>query len=118
MKPMLLAAAALVLPLIACEDDGPSTDGNTIEVPQGDYSRRIAQMEEGPRNATLLRAIRDAGHDCQGVQSSSSQGQVNNAPAWTATCDRGGQWTIIIGRDGVATVASTAELQQAAKTRQ
>lgn len=118
MKPMLIAAAALALPLAACGDDAGRTEQANITVPEGDYAQRIAGMEEGARNATFLRAIRDAGHDCQTVQSSSSQGQVNEAPAWTATCEDRSQWTVIIGRDGVATVVNAQGLEALANGAQ
>lgn len=118
MKPMLITAAALALPLGACEQGAPEADDANITVPEGDHAQRIAGMEEGARNAVFLRAIRDAGRDCQTVQSSSSQGQVNNAPAWTATCDNGSQWTIIIGRDGVAQVVNAPALEALANGAQ
>lgn len=117
-NPILLAAAAIALPLSACEQGAPEADDTSITVPEGDYAQRIAGMEEGARNATFLRAIRDAGRDCQTVQSSSSQGQVNNAPAWTATCDNGSQWTIIIGGDGAATVVNAQGLEALANGAQ
>ncbi|HEV2079206.1 MAG TPA: hypothetical protein VGR19_04830 [Allosphingosinicella sp.] len=118
MKPMLIAAAALALPLSGCKEPAPEADDANITVPEGDYAQRIAGMDEGARNAVFLRAIRDAGRDCQQVERSASQGEVNGAPAWTATCDNGVQWTVMIGRDGVATVASTEELQAAARPGQ
>lgn len=117
-NPIILAAAAIALPLAACERGAPEADDTNITVPEGDYAERIAAMDDGARNAVFLRAIRDAGQDCQTVQSSSSQGQVNDAPAWTATCDNGSQWTVIIGRDGVATVVNAQGLEALAEGAQ
>lgn len=114
-KAILWAAAALALPLAACEQGAPEADDRDITVPEGDYAQRIGEMDEGARNAVFLRAIRDAGRECQQVQTSSGQGQVNGAPAWTATCDDGSQWTIIIGADGVAQVINRAGLQAIAE---
>ena len=100
----MLAAAALALPLAACESGEPEADDANIQVAEGDDAQEIATMAEGARNATFLRAIRDAGRDCQSVDSSAAAGEVGGAPAWTATCDNGVPWTIIIGANGTATV--------------
>ena len=115
MKPILAAAAALILPLAACRDEAPDAGEANVAARQGDYAQRIAAMDEGARNAVFLRAIRDAGRTCQHVEHSAAQGEVNGAPTWTATCDGGTQWTVIVGEGGVAQVASAAELQGAAK---
>ena len=116
-KPSLLAAAALGLTLAACDSRGEPTETTNIVVPKGDYAEEIANLEPGQRDAVFLRAIRDAGRDCQGVESSSTQGNVDGNPAWTAVCVDGSQWVIILGRDGIAQVASVAELQAAAARR-
>lgn len=108
MRHAIIAAAALALPLSACGSGAPQADGANSQVAGGNYAAEIAAMEEGARNATFLRAIRDAGRDCQAVQSSASAGEVNNAPTWTATCEDGVQWTIYIGTDGTATVTPSA----------
>lgn len=114
-KPSLLAVAALALTLAACDGgEAPTADDTDIAVPKGDYANEIAALEPGQRDAVFLRAIRDAGRDCQNVTGSSTQGNVGGNPAWTAVCDNGGRWVIIIGRDGIAQVASVAELQAAA----
>jgi hypothetical protein len=68
-------------------------------------------MPEGQRNAVFIRALRDAGIECQGVKASSLVGDTDGAPTWQATCEDGSEWTIVIGRDGVAQVVNTAALQ-------
>ena len=107
-------AAAAALTMAGCERGVPETDTRAIEVPAGDYQARLVAMPAATRDATFLRAIRDAGRDCQSVQRSAPAGTINDAPAWTATCEDGAQWTIAIGRDGIAQVMSTAELVAAA----
>ena len=57
---------------------------------------------------------RDAGFECQGVKASSLVGDADGSPTWQATCEDGTEWTIVIGRDGVAQVVNTAALQGAA----
>lgn len=108
-----IAIAAIAL-LAACESGEPEQDVRDINVAGGDYPQRIGTMPEGERNAVFIRAIRDAGRDCQHVQTSARQPDRNGQPVWTATCDDGGNWVIVIGEDGIAQVASFAELEAAA----
>lgn len=110
MKRAMFPLSALML-LVACDGGAPQQETADITVPEGNTQARLETMPEAQRNAVFIRAIRDAGRECQHVQSSAESGEINNAPAWTATCDNGVQWTIAIGRDGVAQVMSTAELQ-------
>lgn len=106
-----LAAFAL---LAACESGEPEQDVRDIEVSEGNYRERIDAMDDGQRNAVFIRAIRDAGRDCQNVQASTRQPDRNGQPVWTATCDGGRNWVIVIGADGIAQVASFDELEAAA----
>ena len=106
-----IAAAALALPLAACEQGAPEAEVTNIEVPDGGYAERIRTMPEGQRNGVFIRAIRDGGQDCQGVESSAFAGEINGAPAWTAVCQGGTTWTIAIGKDGIAQVMNTQELE-------
>ena len=109
-------AVALVVMLAACDSGLPEVDDRAI-VPEANYQARLEAMPAPTRDATLLRAIRDAGHACQNVQGSRPSGEVDDSPTWTATCENGVQWTVVIGRDGVAQVASTADLLAAAALR-
>lgn len=115
MKPMTaLAGGFAVLSFLAgCDSGAPVPETTNITVPQGDYQARLAQMPEGQRNAVFLRAIRDAGRDCQHVQTSAAASDLDGTPAWTATCDNGVRWLILIGADGIAQVTNAVELQAA-----
>jgi len=109
----VVGAAALLLP--TCGREAPDAQERNVAAGAGDYQARLEALPEAQRNAVFIRAIRDAGQPCQGVQSSVRQGEINNAPAWTATCEGGVRWTIAIGSDGVAQVMSTADLQALAE---
>ena len=101
-------AIALVLALSACGDNGG--DASRIEAGEGDYQARLQAMPEGQRNAVFIRALRDAGHPCQGVENSSYQGVRDGVPTWTARCTAGGgDWLILLGGGGVVQVVSAAE---------
>lgn len=109
----ILVAAMLALPLAGCGSGTPDTGAANITVPAGNYAERLQAMGENERNAVLYRAIHDAGRDCQQVTKSAASDPIKGAPAWTATCDNGSRWTIIIGKDGIAVVTNAAELRAA-----
>jgi hypothetical protein len=101
-------AVALLLALGACGESGE--DSRRIEAEHGDYQARLQAMPEGQRNAVFIRALRDAGRPCQGVENSTYQGLRDGVPTWTARCtDDGGDWLILLGAGGVVQVVSAAE---------
>ena len=106
-KPVAAASAALILALAACEDAG--TEAN-VQVPGPEaVQNRLEEMPEAARNAVFIRAIRDAGQECQHVQSSEPAGEHQGFPVWNATCDGGGTWTIVVMNDGTAAVLNAEE---------
>ena len=107
------ASAAILIGLAGCGGEPAQEAETNITVPEGDTVQRLRDMPEGQRNGVFIRAIRDAGRDCQHVDASSEFGEVNGSPAWTARCEDGTQWVVMIGRDGIATVANRAELEAA-----
>ena len=110
-SPVFAAIAAMGL-LAGCGQ--PAADNTAATAtPDTTLADRIAALSEVDRKATLFRAIRDAGRDCQQVTSASAAGSVQGVPAWLATCDNGGQWLVAIGPDGIATVTNAAELRAA-----
>ncbi len=65
----------------------------------------LAALPAVQRDATLFRAIRDAGQPCQTVTAATPvKAPGTGAPAYLATCEDGGRWQITIGRNGGATV--------------
>ncbi len=103
-----LLALTAFLPLAACGGGGGDAARNEVaaEETQGNAIARIQALNEGERNATLLRAIRDANRECQGVTRSAATDPVQGKPAWIATCDNGGEWLVAIGADGTALVTN------------
>lgn len=106
------AIAALAIPA-GCDSGKPAEGVKKIEVPEGDYQARLQTMPEGQRDAVFIRALRDAKRDCQGVVSSAYQGLLQGRPTWTARCDDGVGWVIIIGKDGIAEVVNLVEAERA-----
>lgn len=118
----LLAFAALALPLAACgggsEPAAPAPDAEVAvpvagatAAPAGAYEAQLRNMPEESRNATFIRAIRDAGQDCQGVTNSAAREPIRGAPTWTATCSDGRTWYLLLGSDGVVQVTHEEELR-------
>ena len=77
---------------------GPDATENSLE-----------NLSEGQRNAVFIRAIRDSGQDCQHVDSSARAGEHQGLPLWTARCENGVTWTIVLGNDGSAAVLNPNE---------
>jgi hypothetical protein len=109
MRPIPAVAVAFLLPtlLVACNSGNDKLGGESAgetakqEAPAGD---RVAALSEGQRNAVFVRAIRDAGLGCQGVEKSIPAGHFRDLPLWTATCSDGRSWTIVVPRSGVAQI--------------
>lgn len=105
------AGAAALLTLAACGDG--EREAASIEAADDNHADRLQTMDEDQRNATFIRAIRDAGLNCQGVESSTYQGRQNGAPTWSARCSDDTEWIIILGNDGAAQVVNAEELRRA-----
>ena len=107
MRKTLTGTAAVAAFLLAgCE--GPGETNVTVPGPENTQNA-LEAMPEAQRNAVFIRAIRDAGQDCQHVESSQPAGEHQGYPVWNATCQGGGTWTIVIMNDGVAQVLNDAE---------
>jgi hypothetical protein len=106
-----LAAVAAIALLAGC--GGNETPAGNDTGAATDYQAKLQAMAEGGRNATFIRAIRDAGFDCQHVGSSAFEGETNGAPTWSARCDDGSSWSIVIGEGGVAQVMPSEVLEAA-----
>lgn len=109
--PCALLAAPLAL-LAACgsPDRTPETTGNAA-APATDYAQRVRALPEGQRTAVFLRAIRDAGRDCQTVTEATEVTAQGGPATWSALCDNGARWVVAITPDGTATVVDQAALR-------
>ena len=107
--------AALVLPLAGCgsASEQAATTNNTAAAVPDDYVARIRALPPGQRDGVLLRAVRDAGRDCQQVTKSTAIPDIAGAPAWQATCADGGSWVVAFNPGGVATVTSATDIARA-----
>lgn len=95
---------ALALATAACgggQNQAATANGGNAA---GPVTSQVAALPDAQRNGVFIRALRDAGLDCQHVERSVPAGTIQNMPAWRATCQGGGEWTIVIAADGSAQI--------------
>jgi hypothetical protein len=98
--------AALALATAACGGGGQNQAAAAAANGAEPAGNQIASLSEGQRNAVFIRAIRDAGLDCQHVERAVPAGTARNLPVWRATCQGGSDYMIAIGADGTAQIQS------------
>ncbi|GAA4822648.1 hypothetical protein GCM10023232_20170 [Sphingosinicella ginsenosidimutans] len=103
-----VAAAAAALVLAACNSSPPPVAPVNEADSAAASGNQIAALPEGSRNGVFIRAIRDANQDCQHVDSSEPAAPQRGNPAWTAHCDNGATYTIVLTGNGGATVVNGA----------
>lgn len=96
---MRVALTVLAMILGACGQIQPSNQAAADGTARID-AERLAEMPEGQRNAVFIRAIRDAGLDCQHVERSRAEPDHRGYPVWTAECAGGGRWTLVVTGTG------------------
>ena len=104
-----IAALAAGLLLAACEGGPEERKPPTAQTSVADLKARIDSLEEGPRNAVFIRAVRDAGRQCQRVVGSAYNGLHFGMPGWVARCEDGRDWLVMLRGDGTALVAERGE---------
>ena len=99
-----MRSLTLALALAACGSQPP-----TVAAPEepSAFQNSVAALSDGERNLVFIRAIRDAGQDCQGVTSSERRDDAaGGQPLWVAQCTGGATYGVLIGRDGTAQVVA------------
>ena len=109
MRVMHSCSLAAAVTLAGCGSGGGQAPADTAAAPDN-YVAQVRALPAGQRDGVLLRAIRDAGRDCQQVTSSQAIPNIAGAPAWAATCTGGGVWVVAFNPGGVATVTSAADV--------
>ncbi|MET0309968.1 MAG: hypothetical protein ABW023_14775 [Sphingomonas sp.] len=130
MKPIILPALAAVALLGACQPaaDNAANSETNIAVPAEENVSDVAEgnavgnaaaenvtakviaMTDRQRNVVFIRAILDAGLQCDGVQSSERLADRDGKPLWRANCiGNGGSHMITITPDGIANIVSRTD---------
>lgn len=104
----LIYGPIAILLLAGCERrEAPSAQPAQAE--SNDYKARVEALQPASRNALFLRAIRDAGRQCQSVAGSAYNGEQFGMPSWVARCEDGRDWLVMLRQDGSALVALREE---------
>lgn len=110
MRLKLTIAAAAALVLFGCNKSEQPAANNAVATnaaePKVDYVAEIRGMSPPLRRGTFLRAIRDAGQPCQEVRKEYETEPVGGQASWSAECENGAQWIVIVQRDGNAKVTN------------
>lgn len=101
---MRLSLGLALLTLAACGDRS-AENAQTGPRPLDAVQNQVQAMPEEQRKAVLIRAIRDAGQECQHVESGEPQpAAADGSPVYLARCAGGRAYAVAIGRGGNASV--------------
>ena len=105
----ILLTFGTMLALAGCDGREAQPANETVSNETADVANQLAALPDGQRNAVFIRAIRDAGEECQHVESSMRAGEYQGMPVWSAQCAGGDSWTIVVTREGTAQLVNEAE---------
>lgn len=116
---VFVAAAALAAGACGPLAPGETSSADNAAVPvsesaaaETDYQQRLRALPPGQREAVFIRALRDAGIPCQGVQTSNYLGTNLGNASWTASCEDDSQWLITVGAGEVAQIMSISDAKR------
>lgn len=75
------------------------------------YQAEVIALPPRLQDGVFLRAVRDAGFNCQEVTKTERFDPVQGNPAWRVTCDNRTPHLISITRDGTAKIVSRTDAQ-------
>lgn len=79
------------------------------------YQEEVVKLPVAAQEGVFLRAVRDAGLQCQMVTKSERLEDRQGNPTWRATCDGNNPHLISITRDGTAKIVSRTDAPSAPK---
>lgn len=102
-------SASLALALAACGQPAPQQNAAApapTPAAETDYLKRINALPPKQRDVVFYRALDDAGSDCQAISGSEPRAPVQGLPAWTAHCEDGRDWVVILQPNGMLQIAT------------
>ncbi|MDT8757104.1 hypothetical protein MZO42_00190 [Sphingomonas psychrotolerans] len=89
------------------EANATGAAGNAADA--GNATAAVLAMNDRQRNVVFVRALLDAGLDCQGVASSVRLPDQDGKPLWRANCTNNTAHMISITPDGTANIVSRTD---------
>ncbi|HEU4960420.1 MAG TPA: hypothetical protein VFT56_08435 [Sphingomonas sp.] len=89
MKAPSLGALCAAAALAGCHQPQPTAANHEAAanvISANAFAAKLAALPEPSRNGAFMRAISDAGFDCQKIDSASAHAPVAGHPAWAITC--------------------------------
>lgn len=107
----IIGAAALAALIGGCQRQDEATEpvANGSAETGISYQQQLRAMPVGLRNVAFIRAIRDAGLECQHVDQSAAAPDHRGMPVWNVRCQGGANWTIVVGENGIAQILNANE---------
>lgn len=104
MHRLVPAPLALAILLAGCGSPTPAPAPSPTAAALAGDAAKVAALSDKQRAGVLLRAVRDAGQDCQQVVAQSRASAAGSPATWIATCQDQHRWVVSIAPDGTATV--------------
>lgn len=102
--PLILTSLLLVA---GCGSAPPAPAPTPVPTGPSEFQSKVLALAPAGQNIVFIRAIRDAGKDCQGVKSSKREADMPGGLLYfVANCTDGMPYGIVIEREGTAKVIS------------
>jgi hypothetical protein len=115
MRAKWLGIATLIILTGGCQGDG-SAANNAAAAAEAENLQALENRLDAsfaPLRAEVFgMAIRQAGHECAGIDNSASHGAYQGSEVFTAHCSGGGSWVILIGQDDSHRVMDEGEARR------
>ncbi|TPG43190.1 hypothetical protein EAH79_05130 [Sphingomonas koreensis] len=94
--------------LAGCHASVQPQNAAAPDAAQDNYQQQIGALSDPARAGVFLRAIRDAGFDCQKVVSATTHAPINGQPTWIARCQQGKPYVLELQAGGILNVTPVA----------
>lgn len=117
----IIAPTLAALALAGCGGEGNITANDAVQAEplnaedmdnaadQTNYSAAVLAQNDAQRGATFIRALTDAGLDCEHVDKATRIADQDSVPTWRVTCKGGVNYMIGIPKNGVAKIISRTD---------
>lgn len=102
---MRMLSIALLAGLSACGSPAPAPTPKPTPTAPSEFLRKLVELPPATRNIVFIRAIRDAGRDCQGVTGAERRPDLPTGELlYIAKCTDGTSYGVLFQREGTAKI--------------